>query len=416
MGVLAQCPVCKTRQSVKKKVCRTCGEDLDKAKAAKRVTYWISYRMPSGKQKQEAVGTSIDDARTADGKKRTMKKEGKLFDIREDAKMTFKEFSKWYLNLESVKRQKACWRTEISLNHFNEVHGDLVVGKIKAVDLENYQAKRKSQGKADHTIDHEIGAVKAMINKGFDNDMVSGETLKVFKRSKKLLKRNSNARTRILSHSDFDKLCANAPRHVKDAVSIGYHSGMRRGEILKLTWEMVDMKRRLITLPAEITKDNERRVIPMSKPLYDIIDEIKKNPPRPKKRPPNKTGAEHDQDNDRVLPFRKRSDRVLIFRGKPLKTIGPALKKACEEVGVPYGRKTDNGFVFHDLRHTFNTNMRKAGVPESVIMEITGHSTREMFDRYNTVDEEDTRNAIDQLEVFFQNVTQNVNHASNDTP
>ena len=34
-------------------------------------------------------------------------------------------------------------------------------------------------------------------------------------------------------------------------------------------------------------------------------------------------------------------------------------------------------------------------------MEITGHSSREMFDRYNTVDEEDAREAMNQLEVFF---------------
>jgi hypothetical protein len=52
--------------------------------------------------------------------------------------------------------------------------------------------------------------------------------------------------------------------------------------------------------------------------------------------------------------------------------------------------------------------MRKAGVPESVIMEITGHSTREMFDRYNTVDEDDTRKAVDQLEVFLAFVDQTV--------
>jgi hypothetical protein len=42
--------------------------------------------------------------------------------------------------------------------------------------------------------------------------------------------------------------------------------------------------------------------------------------------------------------------------------------------------------------------MRKAGVQESVIMAITGHSTREMFDRYNTVDEEDAKNAVKKLE------------------
>ena len=33
--------------------------------------------------------------------------------------------------------------------------------------------------------------------------------------------------------------------------------------------------------------------------------------------------------------------------------------------------------------------MRKAGVSETVIMKITGHSTREMFDRYNKVDSDD---------------------------
>jgi hypothetical protein len=46
--------------------------------------------------------------------------------------------------------------------------------------------------------------------------------------------------------------------------------------------------------------------------------------------------------------------------------------------------------------------MRKAGVAESVIMEITGHSTREMFDRYNTVDIEDTRKAIHQLGAYLR--------------
>ena len=62
--------------------------------------------------------------------------------------------------------------------------------------------------------------------------------------------------------------------------------------------------------------------------------------------------------------------------------------------------------VFHDLRHTFKTNMRKAGIQESVIMEITGHSTREMFDRYNTIDQEDTRKAMNSLESYFAKVDQ----------
>ncbi len=49
--------------------------------------------------------------------------------------------------------------------------------------------------------------------------------------------------------------------------------------------------------------------------------------------------------------------------------------------------------------------MRKAGVAESVIMEITGHDTREMFDRYNTVDSIDKKQGVDQLKIFLGNQT-----------
>ena len=44
-------------------------------------------------------------------------------------------------------------------------------------------------------------------------------------------------------------------------------------------------------------------------------------------------------------------------------------------------------------------------------MEITGHSTREMFDRYNTVDVEDEKLAVDQLLDFLKSVDQNVDQA-----
>ncbi len=57
--------------------------------------------------------------------------------------------------------------------------------------------------------------------------------------------------------------------------------------------------------------------------------------------------------------------------------------------------------------------MRKAGVPESVIMKITGHSTREMFDRYNTVDKKDGIDAVEKMELFLESVDQNVDQVAN---
>ena len=73
------------------------------------------------------------------------------------------------------------------------------------------------------------------------------------------------------------------------------------------------------------------------------------------------------------------SGHVFLYRGLPVSDIRSSLKVACRKAGIIYGRFEKNGFVFHDLRHSFVTFMRKAGVPESVIMEITGHSTQQMF-------------------------------------
>jgi integrase len=44
-------------------------------------------------------------------------------------------------------------------------------------------------------------------------------------------------------------------------------------------------------------------------------------------------------------------------------------------------------YRLHDMRHTFNTNMRKAGVDQVVIMKLTGHKTNEKFLRYSHIDQ-----------------------------
>ena len=65
----------------------------------------------------------------------------------------------------------------------------------------------------------------------------------------------------------------------------------------------------------------------------------------------------------------------------------------------------------HDLRHTYTTNARKAGVHETVIMKLTGHKTRSMFTRYNSVDEADARQALDLMEAHFV-----IKHQANSQP
>src|ERR671925_1130270 len=89
---------------------------------------------------------------------------------------------------------------------------------------------------------------------------------------------------------------------------------------------------------------------------------------------------------------------VFTYGGKPIRSIRRAFETACQRAGI-----TD--VVFHDLRHTFVTNMRRAGVDYFRIMAITGHKTMSAFKRYHTIDHPDLYQVIDQLDTYMDTST-----------
>ena len=86
-----------------------------------------------------------------------------------------------------------------------------------------------------------------------------------------------------------------------------------------------------------------------------------------------------------VIPY------VFHRDGKPITSFYTAWRQACERAGCP-------GRIPHDLRRSAVRNLVAAGVSERTAMQMTGHKTRAIFDRYHIVSPGDLRRAGDLLD------------------
>lgn len=169
---------------------------------------------------------------------------------------------------------------------------------------------------------------------------------------------------------EFRKILAFVRDYLKPVVLTAYLTGMRRGELLGLTWDRVDLFKGLLTLGEEDTKTGEPRCI-----HFNSLPELKAV----------FVEAAKKRVKGQELVFIKPDGGDV-----PKWYISRLLKRACKDAGVgPYR--------LHDLRHTFNTNMSKAGVPQAVTMKLTGHKTLAMFLRYSHLDAEQAEGAMRSL-------------------
>ncbi|HVO83181.1 MAG TPA: site-specific integrase [Syntrophobacteria bacterium] len=387
MAIKAECPICHRKQAVSHKVCE-CGQDLDKAKRAKKVRYHITYRL-NGKQRQEFVGLSIEGARTADAGRKTQKRENKLedmLDIQAETRMSFKELTAWYSELEKIRCRakgiKSVRRKQDCLKNFNAVFGERIVRDVDQRDLENYRLERLQEGTSKRTVDYYMGEARRMVKVAFDNNKVSARTWRTFANVKKLLGAGENVRRRVFELDEYLSLYPHLSARLRPLFDLALFTGMRPGEMVPvnsysaeegtegLTWDRVDYRNRMLVLEAGDTKTGEARRIPITDEVMEIL---------------------------KGIPRDLRSNHVFTHRGKPTSDFREGLRRACKAAKITFGAKEKGGFVFRDLRTTADTLMVRAGVQDVYRRAVLGHKQKGMDRHYTHPDfEKDLRAAMTQ--------------------
>jgi integrase len=207
-----------------------------------------------------------------------------------------------------------------------------------------------------------------------------------------------NKRKGFFAAADMDRVLANLPDDgLRDFVRFGYITGMRKGEIESLQWE--NFEDDVLSLLAEDAKDGKYdRTIPVGEgELKQLMDRR-----RDARSVETADGAIalakyifHRGDGQPIGEFRKTWKTACIAAG-----VGKMICPKCESEGVEKkcpkckAPRKYQGRIFHDTRRSAVRDLIRAGVPQKTAMEISGHRTISVFNRYNITDETDKRAAL----------------------
>jgi integrase len=222
--------------------------------------------------------------------------------------------------------------------------------------MDQYRKKRKDGGVMDATVNRELSILRTAFHNGRKRTPAKVNIVPYFPMVKE-----TTVRQGFLSDEKYERLRDELPHELKALFVCDYNTGIRKSELLAIRWPQVDFKAGLITLSKGETKGKDARTCPiLNGDMHDLLW----------------AAFQERQENWPKSPW------VFNRSGKQIKSFRGAWKGACRRAGV-------SDLHLHDMRRTAVRNMRDAGVPQSIRMQISGHKTDSMERRYSIVDRED---------------------------
>ena len=237
-------------------------------------------------------------------------------------------------------------------SHIEPVLGSLLASRFGSAQVRQYVAQRRSGGASDATINREL----AIVRRGFRLGAQEDPPLVQRQPAISMLAKD-NVRQGFLEQDQYERLLEELPASLKALFVCGYNTGARKNELRRIQWEQVDVEAGLIRLSAGQTKGKKPRTLPIYGDMRRWLERQRESCP---------------------------AGSLWMFHGTHNCPVGNHLP----------------GLLFHDLRRSAVRNMKRAGIQDKVAMEISGHRTHSVFDRYNIVDVADLENAGKRLEEY----------------
>lgn len=262
------------------------------------------------------------------------------------------------------------------MKHLRAFFGFERAVQVTGVSVQRYIAHRQYTEAADGTINRELHILRRAYSLAVEHRRLSREHAPQFP-----VLSEENVREGFAEKGEYDAILSHLKdAEVRDFVTWAFWTGMRRGEIGKLTWAAFDRETSTLILPGRSAKNGKARKLVLEGVYREVIG--------------------------RRLSAR-RLDCPFIFhrQGKPMGDFRKAWATACKKAGV-------SGLHVHDLRRTAVRNMIRAGVDKTVAKKISGHRTDAVFDRYTITSDEDLREAMQMTESYVVAIPPQSNKAN----
>ena len=227
----------------------------------------------------------------------------------------------------------------------------MTMASIRSKDVADFIKEREAEGVSPNTIRLDLALLSRLFEVAISNWGMESLINPVSRVSKPKL---PSGRERRLEPGEEERLLAASGPDLATAIKLALETAMRREEIISLTWDQIDLKRRTIGLMAANTKNSTARTLPLSPKAIEILNDMKK--------------ALMSDGRD-ISPKRRLFDLTPDALTK-------AMARACKRAKI-------EGLHFHDLRHEATSRLfENTDLDIMEIKSITGHKTLQMLARY----------------------------------